>query len=488
MNRDTPLPLAVAVCDGDIDRVEELLDSNEPINKRDYKGRTPLMLALLSVEMEIARLLVERGADTNLHDAKGRYPLHVSLLRPDVGVSELMLDKGARPDLPDRDNVTPLHLAAARGSAPLVARLMKQLAPLNARDKSGATPLHLAAVNNRPDATRALLYGEPDLEHRACDGKTAMFVAVAEGAYKVIKLLMAAGADPRAHARFGQTPLALAYSKKDYEAVELMEDIGIRDSIEAGYDAATEHLIPEAYCKDLESRLETLRRSIGPITNNPRFDANCFLEVFDRVRIKEGYVLDYYHTHLDREPHPKWGHGLDFEAEPYVFTRPGDQSHQEAAEIARDLFWRRPHLLKHLEYEQAPEGLLQWVIFRTAVRQFHLHWHANYNDLKYILSRTGLERIMESLPLTRTKIRPFHRYSLEQLSRGAPLTEPDRDKLRALDLTPWVRLVGDLGEVRVFTFTKWGGFSWHHYHLRCPHHVDRSDTEAVVHYNCGITF
>ena len=74
MTRDKPLPLAVAVCDGDIERVERLLDSGEPLNRRDHKGRTPLMLALLSVEMEIARLLVMRGADPNLQDAKGRYP------------------------------------------------------------------------------------------------------------------------------------------------------------------------------------------------------------------------------------------------------------------------------------------------------------------------------------------------------------------------------------------------------------------------------
>ena len=131
---------------------------------------------------------------------------------------------------------------------------------------------------------------------------------------------------------------------------------------------------------------------------------------------------------------------------------------------------------------------MQWVIFRTAVSQFHLCWHANYYDLRYIISRAGLEQVLESLPLTRTKIKPLHRYSLEQLTRGAPLPESEREKLRALDLTPWVKLAGNLGEVRVFTFTKWGGFAWRHVHLRWPHHVDRTEREDVVPYRCGIQF
>lgn len=313
-------------------------------------------------------------------------------------------------------------------------------------------------------------------------------MAVEKGAHGVIELLVAARADPLAQARFGKTPLALAYSKQDYEAVELMEGPGARARIEAGLAAATEHLIPEAYCEELEQRLEMLRKSIGPITNEPRFNVNRFLEVFDKVRIEDGYMLDYYHTHLDREPHPKWGLRLDFEAEPYVFTRPVDQPHQEAAEIARDLYWNRPHLMKHLEFERTPEGLLQWVIFRTAVTQFHLHWHANYNDLKYIFSCAGLERVLESLPLARTKIQPSQQCSLEQLTRGAPFPQPDRDKLRALDLTPWIKVAGNLGEVRVFTFTEWGGFAWRHYHLRWPHHVDNATRAFVVEFDCGIQF
>ena len=515
-----PLPLAVAVCDGDIERVEELLDAGEPINKRDYKGRTALVLALLSSELNIARLLIERGADTNLHDQKGRLPLHLSLELEDFELAGLILDRGARPETKAKKGRTPLHLAAAAGDATLVTRLMKQMAPLETGDNHGATPLHHAAANNHPAAAQALLRGEPDLEIRNGSGQTALYSAVKHKAHDVAEVLVAAGADSGAHTHQGVTPLALAYRKKDYQAVELMEGPGTRARIEAGLAAATEHLIPEAYCEDLENRLESLRESIGPITNEPRFDVNRFLDVFDRVRLEPGYVLDYYHNHLDghldlasscgqreegarSKARNRLKNFLDIEeldanssprrlcdpdAQPYVFSRPADENRIEAIQAARDTYWRRPHLLNHLEFERTPEGLLQWVIFRTAVTQFHLCWHANYNDLQFILSLTGLERVMASLPLTRIKNKPLHRYSLEQLTHGAPFAEPERDKLRALDVTPWVKLAGDLGEVRALTFTKWGGFAWRHYHLRRPHHVDRVEVEPVVDYDCGMQF
>jgi len=470
-----------------MERVKELVDRGEPLNARDQNGRTPLMHAVLLREVEVARLLLERDANPNLADNEGDFPLHASLRWADRALAELMLDHCARPDLPNNKGITPLHMAAGAGAAPLVTRLMNQLAPLDAQDRKGATPLHMAALNNRPAATRALLRGGPDLEIRLGDGRTALHVAVQERAHGIIELLMAAGADPTAYGRFGETPLSLAYANKDWEAVELMEGPGTCARIQEGLAAATEHRIPEAYCQGLERNLELLRQSIGPITNTPRFNANRFLEVFDRVRIKEGYVLDYYHQSLDNPPPPGAPRLFAMDAQPYVFTRPMNQPHDEAAGIAAGLYWRRPHLMEHLEFERSPEGLLQWVMFRTAANQFHRVWQGNYSDTRYILTLAGLERVLADLP----PARPDEEHLVPRpcgprgfLDRhGTPFLEYDRERLRALDLTPWTRVAGDLGEVRVLTFTRGSGFAWRHLHLRWPHHVDREDQAPVVEYD-----
>lgn len=79
---------------------------------------------------------------------------------------------------------------------------------------------------------------------------------------------------------------------------------------------------------------------------------------------------------------------------------------------------------------------------------------------------------------------PLRRYTLEQLNGGAPLPESERERLRDIDLSPWTRVAGRFGEVRVLTFSRWGGFAWY-YHLRWPHHVDRVETDTVLPYRCG---
>jgi len=514
MSRAHPSPLAVAVCDGDRARVEALLDAGAPIDRRDHKGRGPLVLALLSSELDIARLLLERGADPNLHDARGRTPLNLSLERRDEVLAGALLDAGARPDLPDHKVRTPLHLAAAAGFSPLVTRLLKQRARPDARDLYGGTPLHHAAKNGRLAAARALLRGEPNLEARDDHQCTPLHLAVERGAQRVIELLVAAGADTRAYAHGSVSPVSMAYAQQDYQAVELMEGPGARTRIEAGLATATEHRIPAAYCEALDERLETLGRSIGPITEEPRFDVNRFLEVFDLVRLKPGFVLDYYHEHLDRRgppigrrsplkefirfddeededsppPHPI-RRLPDPDARPLVFTRAQDAPREEALEIACDLHDRRPHQLRHLSFERSPEGLLQWVVFRTAVTQFHLCWHANYNDRRFILTRASLERTLAELnPPKKEPPEPGTLGEYLEDLRPRPLPRLDRDRLRALDLAPWVKVAGNLGEVRVLTFSKWGGFTWRHHHLRWPHHVDRVEEEVAAAYDCGVMY
>ncbi len=257
------------------------------------------------------------------------------------------------------------------------------------------------------------------------DERTPLYVAVEKRAHRVIEHLMAAGARPQSHAKQRKTPLALAYSLKDYEAVELMEGPGTRTRIEADLASATEHTIPQDHCQGLEA----LRASIGPITNEPRFDVNRFLEVFDRVNIEPGHVLDYYHDHLDeplelpatsaggsrvpRRRHDRLRNLLGLEdvddarlrrrirdpdAHPCVFSRPSDADRGHAAAMARDQYRHRSHLMEHLSFDRSPESLLQWVIFRTAVTQFHLCWHANYNDRQFILTPVGLERVLQTLP------------------------------------------------------------------------------------------
>ena len=149
--------------------------------------------------------------------------------------------------------------------------------------------------------------------------------------------------------------------------------------------------------------------------------------------------------------------------------------------------------MDHIEFERSAEGFLQWAVFSVAVHQFHLCWHANYNDLRFLLTPAAVERtIAELTTITRETWGPRHENeslhdAVEAIHRQA-LPHADRKKLRSHDPTPRVKYGGDLGEARVLTFTKWGGLAIRHVHLRWPNLVDRVKRESVVEYECGVQF
>ena len=60
--QDEPPELLVAITDGDLGRVETLLDAGADPNIV-FHDRTPLMFSIYGGRVEIFRLLVERGAD-----------------------------------------------------------------------------------------------------------------------------------------------------------------------------------------------------------------------------------------------------------------------------------------------------------------------------------------------------------------------------------------------------------------------------------------
>ncbi len=88
--------LCQAIVDGDLEHVTDWLaqEGADP-NTRDYTGRTPLHLAVMSSTPAIVRALVEGGARLVARLADGKTALHLAAARGDVEIIKLLLDKSA---------------------------------------------------------------------------------------------------------------------------------------------------------------------------------------------------------------------------------------------------------------------------------------------------------------------------------------------------------------------------------------------------------
>ncbi|KAI1826431.1 ankyrin repeat protein [Xylaria intraflava] len=86
--------LCQAIVDEDFEHVEDWLSQEgaDP-NKRDYTGRTPLQLAVISSTPDIVRLLVDHGARLIARIADGRTALHLAAERGNIEIVKILLQK-----------------------------------------------------------------------------------------------------------------------------------------------------------------------------------------------------------------------------------------------------------------------------------------------------------------------------------------------------------------------------------------------------------
>lgn len=126
------------------------------------------------------------------------------------------------------------------------------------------------------------------------------------------------------------------------------------------------------------------------------------------------------------------------------------------------------NILEALVVRDTERGFFEYAVFYFTADNFYLYKWA-YTDRRVICSRDAREKIF---------------------SDDARIPEDVRSKARDIDLTPRIKLLPDQAEIRLVTFTAWGGFFEERLAVSraFPHTLLSHDSKNLVAWDCGIVF
>ena len=200
----------------------------------------------------------------------------------------------------------------------------------------------------------------------------------------------------------------------------------------------------------------------NPVKTGGEFNVMQYFTVLDHLSMQPGYSLDYVY-HYD-------GMG----GYPVLYALPTAQA-PYATEADLAAAGKPPSYLDFVQADDTPEGYFQFVLLAIMGNQFYLDWHANYNDSQLVCDKAA---VMATVAST------------DHIT-GTPMPLKARVQARFLqDVEPRVTIGEQTVEVRIVTFTQWGGFFRRTYTLQLhfPHTILDVREENLVPYDCGVMF
>ncbi len=192
--------LLQAASRGDTQQVKALLAESVPVDVRDRRGNTPLLLATAGNHAPAAEALIRAGADVNI--------------------------KNQRED-------SAYLLAGAEGHLAILKMTLQHGADLKSTNRYGGTAMIPACERGHVEVVRTLLQAGVDPDHINRLGWTCLLEAVILGnggpAHQaIVSILIDGGADVNLADHNGVTPLAHARQRRQRAVVERLEAANAR--------------------------------------------------------------------------------------------------------------------------------------------------------------------------------------------------------------------------------------------------------------------
>ncbi|KAL7871277.1 hypothetical protein SRHO_G00087740 [Serrasalmus rhombeus] len=226
---DNVCALKRAIAAGNVELVQQLLDSGMDVETRLGFGWTPLMCAVHVAHYDLAQLLLDRGASANF--SRDNYTVLMAACTANSATEEkiakcvaLLLSRNADPNIYSRSRMTCLMLAARDDYCQVINLLVSHGAELDFQDDSGHTALVLAVQYGHKGAVLKLLQLGADKSIKTKAGKTAADLAKELEHPQIFRILNSSGdsadsgrAPSKAETLFkflNQNPESLSVSKE----------------------------------------------------------------------------------------------------------------------------------------------------------------------------------------------------------------------------------------------------------------------------------
>ncbi len=251
------LPMNLAACFGDTDRVRELIQTGADVNARetgDGKGRQPLHWAVAHGHKDTAELLIKNDANASGRSSTMVTPLHVAAGTAQKEMVKLLLAHDADIAAKGEWNYTPLHMAVWGESADVVEMLIDKRADMYAEDMVGQTPMDIAIASDRVEVVSLFIAKGMDTDRPSTVKPTykGLHLAASYSSKEVAQFLISQGADVNYEDGNGATPIQVAMGSSGPNQAEI-----VRLLISHGAEISPIHAA--AYLGDIE-KVRTLTK------------------------------------------------------------------------------------------------------------------------------------------------------------------------------------------------------------------------------------
>lgn len=173
-------------------------DPKQAVNMADWKGWTPLHIAVVKKNPEVVKMLINAGADIHaeishaLAPNRGltkSAPIHLAAIRAATNVFDVLVDAGASPVAEDRSGHRPLHYAAWNDDEASFMHILGQDTSTDAMSHQKRTAVHVAAIKGNKVYTEKLIELGYSTSLKDCWDMTPSVLACLHGHSEVAAML-----------------------------------------------------------------------------------------------------------------------------------------------------------------------------------------------------------------------------------------------------------------------------------------------------------